>query len=297
MAATGNVVALDGAFLKLLERHELVSHRVFGSGLIGQRRSRRRGSGMEFADYKEYAPGDDFRYLDWNVYARCEQLVVKVFETTENLATYVLLDRSASMGFGDPSKLLWAERLAAAIGYLAMGKEDKLAVYPFAERLDPGFTSLRGRGQWGPLLGFLGRLEPSGQTALETVFREFATAVPPGGLVFLLSDLWDLDGFERGLKYLIYNNFVVFAVHLLSPEEQAPAYLGEYELSDAEGTGTASVTVKAGTLANYQRELERVSSRLQGLLRSYDSGYLRTTTATSVEETVLQSFRKERIIG
>ena len=287
---------LPTSFLKRLESHELTSRHVFSSRVMGERRSRRKGGGMEFVDFKAYTPGDDLRYLDWNVFARSEHLVLKQFETTENLATYVLLDISDSMDFGSPTKLLWGKRMAAALGYLAMCKDDRYGIYPFSDELKDGTLSLMGRGHVTQTFDFISALQPGGTTNLETSIQQFASEVTTGGLVFIVSDFWDLEGFQRSLHYLLYNNFVVHALHVLSPEELDPGYGGELDLTDSETGERVLLTIKKGTLSRYQRELQASFRQLRGLLSSAATMYLRFLATDSIEDTVLYRFRQEGLL-
>jgi uncharacterized protein (DUF58 family) len=288
---------LTGSFLKKLESHELVSRRVFSSRMAGERRSSRKGGGLEFVDFKSYATGDDLRYLDWNVFARSERLVIKQFETTENLATYVLLDTSASMDFGSPTKLLWGKRMAAALGYLALCRDDRYGIFPFAEEMKDGMLSLTGRGQVTQVFDFISGLQPAGTTSLETAIQQFTAEITTGGLVFIVSDFWDVPGLQRGLHYLLYGNFLVHALHVLTPEEVQPGYSGELDLTDAETGERVLLTVKKGTLDRYQRELQTSFRQLQALLSGPATLHLRFTTEDSVEDAVLYRFQKEGLLA
>ena len=288
---------LSSSFLKRLENHELVSRRVFSSRVVGERRSRRKGGGMEFVDHKAYAPGDDLRYLDWNVFARSDHLAIKQFETTENLATYVLLDSSESMAHGNPTKLLWGKRIAAALGYLAMCKDDRYGIFPFSDELKAGSLSLTGRGQMGQIFDFISDVEPGGLTDLETAIQQFTAEVTTGGLVFIVSDLWDAAGLQRGLHYLLYNGFSVQALQILAPDEVEPAYGGELDLTDSETGERVLLTIKKGTLDRYRRELRASFRQLQSILSSPETMYLRSLTTDSVEDLVLYRFRQEGLLA
>lgn len=287
---------LSSGLLKKLEGHELTSPRLFSGGLTGERHSRQRGGGLEFADYKAYTPGDDFRYVDWNAYARNDHLLIKLFETTENLATHVLLDVSSSMDFGSPTKLLCVQRLAAALAYLALCREDRLAVYPFSDQLQPGIVSLKGRGQASPVFGFIRDQRPLGVTNLDRVLHQFTREATAGGLLFILSDFWDLSGFQRGVRHLFYNNFVVCAVQILTPEEVLPEYAGELDLIDAETGERAFVTIKKGTLERYREALEASFRQLEALLAGSKASFFRVSTSDSVEDVLLHRFRREGLV-
>src|SRR6267142_5963370 len=145
----------DSEFLKKLEYLSLVSRRVFRGSILAQRRTRQLGGGIEFAEHREYAPGDDFRYLDWNVYARHDELLLKRFQEEEDLHVYILLDSSRSMAFGDPPKFDFARQVAAALAYIALADLDRIAVVAFANDILADFPLTRGKGRILSLLKFL----------------------------------------------------------------------------------------------------------------------------------------------
>src|SRR5215470_19065178 len=149
----------DSDFLKKLEYLSLISKRVFRGSLMAQRRTMQLGGGIEFADHREYTPGDDFRYLDWNVYTRHEELLLKRFQEEEDLHVYFLLDCSKSMDFGSPSKFDLARQVTAALAYIALADLDRIAVIAFADRIVADFRLTRGKARILSLLDFLERLE------------------------------------------------------------------------------------------------------------------------------------------
>jgi uncharacterized protein (DUF58 family) len=252
---------------------------------------------MEFVEHKGYSTGDDLRYLDWNVYARNDQLTIKQFETSENIATYVLLDTSDSMNFGEPSKLLWGKQIAAAIGYLAMCREDWFGVFPFADDLKNSMLSQRGRGQVKQVFDFIEELEPGGTTNIETSIQRFAAESGTGGLLFIISDFWNSEGLQRSLPYLLYSGFTVHGIQILTPEEIDPGYSGELDLTDAETGERVLVTIRKGTLDQYHRELRSSFRQLEAALSSAATEYLRFMTSDSVEDAVLYRFRHEGLLA
>lgn len=285
---------LPSSFLKQLENHHLVSR--CKSQLAGERLSRQKGGGMEFVEHKGYSAGDDLRYLDWNVYARNDQLTIKQFETSENIATYVLLDTSDSMNFGEPSKLLWGKQIAAAIGYLAMCRDDRFGIYPFADELETGMLSLRGRGQVNQVFDFIDGLQPGGKTDIGTSVQRFAAESGTGGLLFIISDFWDAEGLQRCLPYLLHNNFKIHALQILTPEEVDPGYSGELDLTDTESGERVLLTIRKGTLDQYRRELQASFRKLESILSIPATLYLRFMTGDAVENAVLRRFRHEGLL-
>src|SRR5258707_14487973 len=153
----------DTDFLKKLEYLSLISKRVFRGSLMAQRRTKQMGAGIEFADHREYTPGDDFRYLDWNLFARLDTLLLKRFQEEEDLHVYFFLDCSRSMAFGAPPKFDFARQVAAALAYIALADLDRIAVGGFANDILADFPLTRGKGRILALLKFLGALTPSGE--------------------------------------------------------------------------------------------------------------------------------------
>src|SRR5439155_10234385 len=149
-------------FLKKLEYLSLVSKRVFRGQILAQRRTMQLGGGIEFADHREYTFGDDFRYLDWNLYARHDQLLLKRFQEEEDLHVYLLLDCSRSMAFGKPPKFDFARQVTAALGYIALADLDRIAVIAFADDIVADFPLTRGKGRILTLLKFLESLPAQG---------------------------------------------------------------------------------------------------------------------------------------
>src|SRR5438132_6434295 len=165
----------DSDFLKKLEYLSLISKRVFRGSLMAQRRTMQLGTGIEFADHREYTPGDDFRYIDWNLFARLDELLLKRFQEEEDLHVYFLLDASRSMAFGDPPKFDFARQVAAALAYIALADLDRIAVVAFADDIVADFPLTRGKGRILALLKFLEDLRAQGtDTDLPRVVSGFA---------------------------------------------------------------------------------------------------------------------------
>src|SRR5258705_8031134 len=217
---------LSADFLNQLERLSLLSRRSFRGRVKGERRSPRKGISVEFSDYRPYGVGDDLRYVDWNVYARLDRLYLKLFVDEEDLCLHLLVDASASMGFGDPSKLDHAARLAAALGFVGLVGLERVGVGVVRERMAEGFNPARGRSQVLPLMNFLGRLEPGGATSLNEGLSAYALRSREAGLAVLVSDLMDPGGYERGLKALLERRFDVHVIHVLAPDDMNPGFGG-----------------------------------------------------------------------
>src|SRR6185436_18163819 len=201
-AGAGNDLLFDEAFLRRLEQLELASRRLTAGRMKGERRSVRRGQSVEFADYRNYSAGDDLRQLDWNVYARLERLFVKLFVEEEDVTVTLLIDASASMASGHPEKLLFAKRAAAALGYIGLASEDRIAVTALTGRTARRRASLRGSGRVFRLLADLSAIEPAtGVTDLVAAARHAAAQLHGRGVIVLLSDLLD-PGADKVIREL-----------------------------------------------------------------------------------------------
>src|SRR3954451_13566774 len=180
----------DEGFLRQLERLGVLMKQPARGGLKGGRRSVKRGQSVEFADYREYALGDDLRQLDWNVYARLERLFVKLFVEEEDVTISFLLDASPSMAFGRPEKLLFAKRAIAALGHIALAGEDRVVLTTLTGRTARRQSGLRGSSRIFRLLSNLSAVQPAeGPTDLLASVRHAGAQLSGRGVVVLLSYL------------------------------------------------------------------------------------------------------------
>ena len=254
----------DDAFLRKLERLAVVAKRVAALHGRGERRTRHVGSGIEFADHRDYAPGDDLRHLDWNLYGRLERPLVRLFDEDEDLPVYLLVDASASMELGHPAKMPLARAVTAALAYVALTNLDRVAVYAAADGLGGGLGLVRGKGQIHPLLALLSGLQPGGRTDLSAAMIGLAQRHQRRGVVVVISDFYDPAGCERGLERLRYGRFEPVVVQITAPDEAAPALRGELTVIDAETGEERPVSVTPAAAASYR---QRYEARLRGLSR------------------------------
>jgi uncharacterized protein (DUF58 family) len=289
-AATRNRF-FSSEFLAQLERLALVSRRAFRGSVKGERRSPRRGHSVEFADYRAYGIGDDLRYVDWNVYGRLDRLHVKLFVDEEDLCLHLLIDASASMAFGRPTKLEYAVRLAAALGFVGLVNHERVGVGVLRDRVVEGWPPTRGRNQILGLVDFLTAVEPSGRTRLNEGLAEYSLRAREPGLVVVLSDLLDPGGFEVGVRALLERRFDVHVLHLLDPEEMNPTLGGDLRLTDSETGEQRDLTVDGDAVRAYRDRLYQFLERVEGACRSREIGYHRVITDTPVEEFVIAQLR------
>src|SRR5499425_326996 len=236
---------LEPQFLARLEQLELVSRKIFLGRLKGERRSKRKGQSVEFADYRNYVVGDDLRFLDWNLFARLERLFIRLFLEEEDLHFYVLLDNSLSMDFGNPTKLYFSKQLAAALGFIGLVNMDRVVIEAFNDRLTQTMPAARGRRSLWRLMDFLQKIEPAGPSDLKKALRSFSLKCSGKGIVVLLSDLMDKGGYEEALRYLVARQLDIYVIQVLSQEEVEPEIVGDLRLVDVEDEDVAEITVSA----------------------------------------------------
>jgi uncharacterized protein (DUF58 family) len=282
----------DSDFLKKLEYLSLVSRRVFRGQLLAQRRTMQLGGGIEFADHRGYTPGDDFRYLDWNVFARHDELLLKRFQEEEDLHVYILLDSSRSMAFGDPVKFDYARQVAAALGYIALADLDRVSVVAFAGDIVADFPLTRGKARILSLLKFLERLEPQGSvTDLARMARNFVHRGQRRGLAVVISDLFDPAGFERGLDLLRHNRYEPHVVQIFDRHEAEPQVKGDVELVDVETGLIQKVTITERNLRQYRKIFADYLESVRRYCNTYGIGGTRSATDVPFDELLLRMMR------
>jgi len=238
-----------------LERLELVTRKIFRGRLKGERRSKRKGQSIEFADFRSYVPGDDLRFVDWNLYARLDRLFIKLFMEEEDLHFYALIDASESMNFGEPTKLEYAKQLAAALGFVGLIRADRVRIETLAAGRRSPAPTLRGRRSTWRMFDVLSEIEPGETTSLQEGVKSFCLRCSGKGIVVLISDLMDKAGYEGALRYLLAQEMDVFVIHVLSAEELEPDVRGDLRLIDCEDADEAEITVSAPLLARYNKTL------------------------------------------
>lgn len=295
MPENGSLLAPQ--FLKRLDRLELDTRRVLGGAIKGDRRSKKKGVSIDFADYRQYVRGDDPRFIDWNIYGRLDRLFIKIFHEEQDLQCQLLVDTSRSMGFGEPDKLDTAKRIAAAIGYIGLTGSDKIGVTPFhsaaAAQILPGS---RGRHNVRRLIEFLDALEADGQTSLLTATRDLVRRIKGRSIVVVISDFLDPAGFESALRYLIRDTLDIFVIHLLAPQEIDPDLAGHVELTDIEIDHKVELTITPRLKAAYKKNVEAYSQQINDYCTRYGMSYTFASTETPLEELLLKRFRESGLV-
>jgi uncharacterized protein (DUF58 family) len=279
-----------------LEQLELVSRKIFLGRMKGERRSKRKGQSVEFADYRNYVIGDDLRHLDWNLFARLDRLFIRLFMEEEDLHVYILIDNSLSMDFGRPTKLHFAKQIAAALGFVGLVNADRVVVEAFNDRLVQSMPAARGRRSVWRLMEFLQQLEPAGPSDLKRALRTFSLKCSGKGIVILLSDFMDKGGYEEALRYLIARQLDIYAVHVLSQEEIEPDVVGDLRLTDIEDEDVAEITVTGPLLKRYKQNLAAFRGALQEFCTRRGVAYLFTSNQVPFERLVLTYLRQRGLV-
>lgn len=287
---------LDPDFMARLEHLELVSKKIFAGTMRGERRSKRRGDSVEFADYRNYSVGDDLRFLDWNIYARLDQLFIKLFQQEEDLHVSLILDISKSMDFGQPNKGRYAKQVAAALAYIGLANLDRVSIYPFAEGLTYELPGLRGRRLMHRIAEFLTTIEYETGSNLALACKQYAARHPQRGIVIVISDFFDKGGFEQGLRYLLSRDLDIYAIQVLSPEEIEPTLTGDLQLLDVEDDDIAEVTISRALINRYKKNLHAYCESLRNFCTQRGIAYLFTSTDVPFDQLILKYLRNRGLV-
>jgi uncharacterized protein (DUF58 family) len=296
----------DDEFQRKLDYLALVSRRVFSGRMRAERRTKKSGSGVEFADHRDYQPGDDFRSLDWNVYQRFEKLLVRLYEEEEDLAIYFILDTSASMGFSgamaaNPSpgattalgkKLAYGMKVVAALAYVGLANLDRVSIVTTGDRVLKRMPETRGKTRIFKVLRFLREVRPEGPTDLGDAMKMFVARNKRRGLAVLVSDLYDPSGFERGINVLRYNHFDPFVVHVMDRTESRPHVHGDVLLRDCETGDEREVTVTAKVLDRFARAYGQYLTEIESFCATHQVPYAAADVGTPFDELILRVFRR-----
>jgi uncharacterized protein (DUF58 family) len=317
----------DEAFLQKLERLAILSRRAMAGQLQGERRSPKRGQSVEFADYRPYTPGDDFRRIDWNAYARLERFFIKLFVEEEDLTVHLLVDTSRSMDWGQPNKLWYAVRAAGALGYVALAGLDRVTVTALGTSTNQPtnqqtnkptnqqtnkqiidnsalyFPPRRGKGQALALFSFLQRLTPGGRTHLAPRLRAYAAAASQPGPLLVLSDLLD-EGWAEGLRALAARGFEVTVLHILAPDEVNPETSdwlsggpsGDFKLRDVETGAEVEITADYDLLERYRDGLAAWQEELRRFCGARGMHYVPVETSLPFEELLFAWLRQRGVL-
>jgi uncharacterized protein (DUF58 family) len=287
----------DEEFLKKLEYLKLISNRMVPGHMRGEHRARKKGSGVEFADYRPYVSGDDTKDVDWKAYLRLDRLILRIFDEEADLPIYLFVDTSLSMDFGEPSKFDYARKVAAALAYIGLLNLDRISVIGYSDGIEEHIASRRGRNQIWRIFTFLDRMEPTGETSLHRTFRAYFGSKRRRGLVVVASDFMDPDGFESAFDFLRLFRHDVFTIQILSHGELDPQFPDEAMLVDSENGSSHRVRSSPTLLAAYGAEMKKQQTAIERYCTRYGWGYVRTETRIPFEDLIIQIFKQDRFLG
>ncbi|MHC4117687.1 MAG: DUF58 domain-containing protein [Planctomycetota bacterium] len=287
---------LDPAFMNRLDSLDVLSRKILQGKLHGERRSKRRGQSVEFADYRPYVAGDDLRFVDWNIYGRLEQLFLKLFLEEQDLTVHIVVDGSASMSLGEPSKELFIKKLTAALGYVSLVNNNRVTISFFADGVKGQLANMRGRNYLHKMAEYLLSTECEGFTDFDNSCRQLAAGRIGSGVMIVLSDFLFKDGYNSGLRRLIGNRYDVYAIQVLSAQELTPDLTGELKLIDVEDTDVAEITVSAALVKYYKKNVTAYCNELRSFCTRRGAVYVLANSADSVESLVLNYLRRIRLL-
>jgi uncharacterized protein (DUF58 family) len=269
---------------------------VFRGRMKGERKSKRKGQSVEFADFRQYVPGDDLRFIDWNLFARLERLYLKLFLEEEDLHFYALIDTSGSMDFGEPTKFHYAKQLAASLGFIGLCRADRVKIESLgASSRKPGPT-LRGRSSLWRMQEYLEGIETGENVSLAEGVRNFCLRNTGKGILVLITDLMDKEGYEKALRFLVTQQMDVYLLHVLCPEELNPEIKGDLKLIDCEDDDVAEITVSRPLMDKYKRTLASFVDGARDFCTRRGMTYLMVNTETPVETLVANYLRKRGLV-
>ncbi len=307
---------LDEGFLRKIDRLNLISKRVRSGSMKGERRSLKRGTSVEFADYRDYTPGDDLRQVDWNIYARLERVFLKLFEEEEELTVHVLLDCSRSMDWSGPqadvsadgggpphpylNKLLYGKRTSAALAYMALSAMDRVSITAVNANNalhEARMPLTRGKNQTLRMIKFVENLNPGAGTSLNDALKAYANQTRQPGLLFFISDLFAPGGCYDGIRALQGAGHEITLLHVLSPDEVNPSLRGDFKLVDSETGEFQDVSVDQKAIELYRQEFQTWQRELIEFSQRRAINYIQVETSTAFDDLVLHYMRRRGLVN
>jgi uncharacterized protein (DUF58 family) len=292
---------IDSELMVKLDQLDVISRKIFAGKLQGERRSKKRGQSVEFADFRQYVAGDDLRFIDWNIYARLDRLFLKLFLEEEDLSLQIVVDASQSMRYGRHDKLDFSKRLAMALGYIGLVNHNRVTLSAFGgDGIVTRLPNLRGRRRTQEMGRWLLDLEPSGESPFTDAMRAIALARQGKGVMVILSDFMLKGGYERGLRYLVGGGYDTFAMQVLAPEEMEPDSAGglggDLKLTDIEDEDVAEVTVSAALIRKYKENLAAYCDQLRNFCVRRSMTHLLVRTDQDLEALMLETLRRRGLL-
>ena len=286
---------LEPTLLARLEAMQLVTRRRLAGSLAGEHRSTRYGSSLDFADQREYHPGDDFRRIDYHVLARLDQLLIRLYEADDDLVVRLVVDTSASMAYG--GKLRQAARLAGALGFVALTRRDAVSVHSYP--LDQPAPRFRGRNSTGALFAHLSGLTPSGITGFGAAVSHLLARPGPAGVTIVVSDMLTPD-WSNGLLRVPSRGADLVLVHVLAADDLRPVVRGDLrgdlELVDSETAEEVLVSASDAVLDQYERTAGAWADDVARRCRGLGAAYVRVMADDDPERVLLQAWRHDGVL-
>ena len=279
-------------FLKKLEKLAFISKKIPNGNSPGAQKAYRKGSSLEFSDYRAYSNGDDIRNIDWSVWLRLGQFFVKLYSADLDRTISIIIDTSESMGTGNPDKLTFSIQAAASLGYIGLKNQDRVSVISIGETVLDYMKPSRGEGRTISLFNFLSSLKVSGKTNLAKSLKVFSNKVSSNGIAILLSDLFDYEGFKEGLYHLIYNRVDIIVLHILSEEDLVPDFSGPIRLIDSETGAALNLTMDREAIEAYKNGLSEYFLDVEKLCMKNRVEYIRVSSSTPFEDLILKYMRQ-----
>jgi uncharacterized protein (DUF58 family) len=287
---------LDPQFMARLDSIDVLSRKILQGKMQGERRSKRRGQSVEFADHRSYVAGDDLRFVDWNIYGRLDQLFLKLFLEEQDLTVHIAIDTSGSMSFGTPSKELFVKRLAAALAYIGLVNNNRVTLSSFSSGVNTQLTAMRGRTYIPQMAEFLLSCECDGVSDFDKSCRHLSSGRIGSGIMIVISDFFFKEGVDSGLRRLLWRNYDLYLMQVLCPQELEPDLSGDLKLVDIEDADIAEVTISTALLEFYKRNLSAWCNELRDFCNRRNAVYVPARSDDSVESLILNYLRRIRLL-
>lgn len=302
---------LDSRLIARVSQLDITSKKIFAGKLKGERRSKKRGESVEFADHRPYVVGDDLRHIDWNIFGRLDRLFLKLFLEEEDLCLHVVLDCSESHDCGTPNKFLFMQQVAMSLGYIGLVNLNRVAMTAIGtppaapgslgdEAAPSGVLSavrdLRGRRRTTELASWICSLRPEGGSNFTEACKRIALSRRGKGVMVVLSDFFIKEGYEDGLRLLMGRGYDVFCLQVLSPQEVEPDITGDLRLRDVEDGDYAEVTISAPLLKRYKANLAAYCDQLRAFCGTRDMTLLTVRSDTPVDVLLLDYLRRRGVL-
>lgn len=285
----------DTDFLKKLDSIALNANITMSEGSSGSRKSKSKGSSVEFSDYREYTAGDDFRRVDWNAYGRFDRLFVKLFMEEREALINIFIDSSKSMNYGNPKKSTMCLKLSAVFSFLALNNLDRVCINELKDNTVKQSTAVTGRTMFPRCLNTLQNINFDKITDLNACMKR--KDIRGRGISIVISDFFMKGSIEETIKYLKYKNQEVVLIHILCPEELNPEIQGQVRLIDSETKEARNIIVTSNLLRQYEKHLNMFIASIKELANRFGVYYVQVSSSDEIEKIIFEQFTKAGIIA